>query len=189
MTGQPTDIYGRTASQRGQMISLRLGGSEASTTKTRPQSQTSKRDGEEDGDEMASARSNAEVEDDSASSSSSSSTVPPQVPPLKLRPHTAPSQSGSARSKSGGKRTSSQALFDPSEVGAVLAPEQLMLINKIVSITPRLRGHNMLWAADGYQLVFGARQLIVCMDMVSGRQRYLEGHTATVNTLALSPHG
>jgi hypothetical protein len=80
-------------------------------------------------------------------------------------------------------------LFGPSGAGTVVHPDPLLQLKQIIGFTPRVRGRNVAWAADGQQVLFTSRHIVVAMDTKTGRQRYLDGHTAPVCSLALSPHG
>lgn len=137
------------------------------------------------------ARKNAAAS--SANTGSSNSNANAESAPARARSTastaTDSSSKGDANATGNSSGSVANELFGPSGAGAVVHPDPLLQLKQVIGFTPRVKGRNVAWAADGQQVLFTSRQLVIAMDTKTGRQRYLDGHTAPVCTLALSAHG
>ncbi len=73
-------------------------------------------------------------------------------------------------------------------IGSTLSPDPIMQLHKVLGYTSRTT-RSLLWTPDSKHAVYASNNLIVSMDMESGEQRFMLGHTAPIAVLALSKDG
>jgi WD40 repeat protein len=69
-----------------------------------------------------------------------------------------------------------------------MQPDPILKLHKIIGYTPRI-SHNLTWNPEGDSLVYSCNNEIIFSNVATGEQKFLHGHTNTVNLLVFNNTG